>query len=99
MVGATAVVAVVLLLLSYTRLERGYAGAYDCYRSVNNEALTAAIYVDNPNNYTSNRFRVTYYYSNGTTVVRGASMPRVQSYTYYLTSDNTGGLVLVKVEG
>jgi len=55
--------------------------------------------VDNPNSYTSTRFRVTFYYSNGTTIVRGANMPRAQCYTYLVTNDNRGVLVLVKVEG
>ena len=56
-------------------------------------------YVDSPNGYTSTRFRLTFYYSNGTTVVRGASLPRVQCYTYLATNDYRGVLVLVKVEG
>jgi hypothetical protein len=56
-------------------------------------------YVNNPNSYTSTRFRATFYYSNGTTIVRGASMPRFQCYTYLATNDNRGVLVLVKVEG
>jgi hypothetical protein len=99
LVGATAVVAALLLLLSYTRLEKGYAGAYDCYRTVNSEALRAAGYVSNPNGYTSTRFRATFYYSNGTVIVRGATLPRVQCYTYFLASDSGGELVLVRVEG
>ena len=94
-----AVTAVVLLLAVYARLERGYAGAYDCYRAVNSEALAAISYVDNPSGYTSARFRATFYYSNGTVVVRGASLPRTQCYTYLTTSDARGDLVLVKVEG
>jgi hypothetical protein len=56
-------------------------------------------YVNDPNSYTSTRFRVTFYYSNGTIVVRGASLPRVQCYTYLATNDYRGVLVLVKVEG
>jgi uncharacterized Fe-S cluster-containing radical SAM superfamily protein len=57
-------------------------------------------YVNDPNSYASARFRVTFYYSNGTTiVVRGASMPRAQCYTYLATNDYRGVLVLVKVEG
>jgi hypothetical protein len=56
-------------------------------------------YVNNPNGYTSTRFRATFYYNNGTTVVRGASMPRAQCYTYLTTNDYRGDLVLVKVEG
>ena len=94
-----AVAAAALLLSAYARLEKGYTGAYDCYRAVNSEALTALNYVDNPNGYTSTRFRATFYYSNGTTIVRGASLPRVQCYTYLTTSDARGDLVLVKVEG
>jgi hypothetical protein len=94
-----AVAAAALLLSAYARLEKGYTGAYDCYRAVNSEALTALNYVDNPNGYASTRFRATFYYSNGTTIVRGASLPRVQCYTYFLTSDSRGELVLVRVEG
>jgi len=99
LVAFAAVVAAALLLSAYTRLEKGYAGAYDCYRAVNSEALVAARYVDNPSGYTSTRFRATFYYSNGTVVIRGAALPRVQCYTYLTTSDARGELVLVKVEG
>jgi hypothetical protein len=94
-----AVLATALLLAVYARLQAGYAASYDCYRAVSSEALRAAGYVDNPNGYTSTRFRATFYYSNGTAVVRGASLPRAQCYAYYLTSDARGELVLVKVEG
>jgi len=94
-----AVLAAALLLAVYARLQAGYAGAYDCYRAVNSEALAALNYVDNPNGYTSTRFRATFYYSNGTVVVRGTSLPRTQCYTYLVTSDARGDLVLVKVEG
>jgi hypothetical protein len=66
---------------------------------VNSEASRATGYVNDPNSYASARFRVTFYYSNGTIVVRGANMPRVQCYTYLTTNDNRGVLVLVKVEG
>jgi hypothetical protein len=99
LVGATAVVAALLLLLAYTRLEKGYTGTYDCYRAVNSEASRAMGYINNPNGYTSTRFRVTFYYSNGTTVVRGASLPRAQCYTFLASNDYRGVLVLVKVEG
>ena len=61
--------------------------------------MRAMSYVDSPNSYTSTRFKVTFYYSNGTTIVRGANMPRAQCYTYLATNDNRGVLVLVKVEG
>ena len=96
-----AVAAAALLLSAYARLQAGYTGSYDCYRTVNSEAfvLVTARYVDNPNSYTSTQFRATFYYSNGTTIVRGASLPRVQCYTYLATSDARGDLVLVKVEG
>jgi hypothetical protein len=99
LVALAAVLALVLLLALYARLEKGYAGAYDCYRAVNSEAWRAAGYVNNPSGYTSTRFRATFYYSNGTTVVRGATLPRVQCYTYFLASDSGGELVLVRVEG
>jgi hypothetical protein len=98
LVAFAAVAAAALLLSAYARLERGYTGAYDCYRAVNSEALRAATYVNSPDSYTSTRFRVTFYYSNGTVVVRG-SAPRAQCYAYFLTSDDRGELVLVKVEG
>jgi len=94
-----AIIAAVLLLSAYVRVDKGYTGTYDCYRAVNNEASRAMGYVNNPNGYTSTRFRVTFYYSNGTTIVRGASLPRVQCYTYLVTNDYRGVLVLVKVEG
>ena len=94
-----AIIAAVLLLSAYVRIDKGYTGTYDCYRAVNNEASTAINYVNSPNGYTSTRFRATFYYSNGTTVVRGASLPRAQCYTYLVTNDNRGVLVLVKVEG
>ena len=81
------------------RFTDAYTCTHDCYRAVNNEALRAISYVNNPNSYTSTRFRVTFYYSNGTTVVRGASLPRAQCYTYLATNDYRGVLVLVKVEG
>jgi len=99
LVGATAVVAVLLLLLAYTRLEKGYTGTYDCYRAVNGEALRVSNNLSNFAQYSSSRFRVTLYFSNGTTLTRGAILPRAQCYTYYLTSDSRGVLVLVKVEG
>jgi hypothetical protein len=99
LVGATAVVAALLLLLAYTRLEKGYTGTYDCYRAVNGEALRVSSNLGNFTQYSSSRFRVTLYFSNGTTVTRGADLPRVQCYTYLATNDNRGVLVLVKVEG
>jgi hypothetical protein len=99
LVALAAVLALVLLLALYARLQAGYAGAYDCYRAVNSEALRAAQCVSNPDGYTSQRFRATFYYSNGTVIVRGASLPRAQCYAYYLTSDSRGELVLVKLEG
>jgi len=94
-----ALLASLLLISAYLRLQNGYTGTYDCYRAVNDEALRAVGYVNNPNGYTSTRFRATFYYNNGTTVVRGAGLPRVQCYTYLATNDNRGVLVLVKVEG
>jgi hypothetical protein len=94
-----ALLASLLLISEYLKLQNGYTGTYDCYRAVNNEALRLLAYVSNPNSYTSTRFRATFYYSNGTTIVRGASMPRAQCYTYLATNDNRGVLVLVKVEG
>ena len=81
------------------RFKITYTCTYDCYRALNDEALRAISYVNDPNSYTSTRFRATFYYSNGTTVVRGASLPRAQCYTYLATNDNRGVLVLVKVEG
>ena len=99
LVALAAVAAAALLLSAYARLEKGYTGAYDCYRAVSGEASRAATYVNSPNSYTSTRFRATFYYSNGTVVVRGASLPRVQCYAYFLTSDARGVLVLVRVEG
>jgi|UniRef100_A0A7C1GBE9 subtilase family serine protease len=99
LVGATAVVAALLLLLAYARIEKGYTGTYDCYRAVNGEALMVSNNLSNFAQYSSSRFRVTLYFSNGTTLTRGAILPRAQCYTYYLTSDSRGVLVLVKVEG
>ncbi len=99
LVAFAAVAAAALLLSAYARLQAGYTGSYDCYRAVNSEALRALNYVDNPSGYAPTRFRATFYYSNGTTIVRGASLPRVQCYTYLTTSDSRGVLVLVKVEG
>jgi hypothetical protein len=99
LVGATAVVAALLLLLSYTRLEKGYTGTYDCYRGANDEALKVSRNLGNFTQYSSSRFRVTLYFSNGTTFTRGASLPRAQCYAYCLTSDSRGELVLVRVEG
>lgn len=99
LVGATAVVATLLLLLAYTRIEKGYTGTYDCYRAVNGEALRVSNNLSNFSQYSSSRFRVTLYFSNGTTVTHGANLPRAQCYTYYLTSDSRGVLVIVKVEG
>jgi len=96
---SAAIIAAALLVTAYFRIGKGYTGTYDCYRAVNNEALRATSYVNNPNSYTSTRFRATFYYSNGTTIVRGASLPRAQCYTYLATNDYRGVLVLVKVEG
>jgi hypothetical protein len=98
LVALAAVAAAALLLSAYARLEKGYTGAYDCYRTVSGEASRAATYVNSPNSYTSTRFRATFYYSNGTVVVRG-SAPRAQCYAYFLTGDSRGELVLVRVEG
>lgn len=99
LVGATAVVAALLLLLAYTRLQKGYTGTYDCYRAVNGEAIRVFSNLGNFTQYSSSRFRVTLYFSNETTVTRGADLPRVQCYTYLATNDYRGVLVLVKVEG
>jgi hypothetical protein len=99
LVAFAAVAAAALLLSIHLRLQQAYAAGYDCYRAVNSEALRAATYVNSPDSYTSTRFRVTFYYSNGTIVVRGAALPRVQCYAYYLTSGARGVLVLVRVEG
>ena len=99
LVAFAAVAAAALLLSLYLRLQGGYAAGYDCYRLAANEAVRASAYVDNPGAYTSRRFRATFYYSNGTVVVRGAALPRAQCYAYHLTSTPGGELVLVKVEG
>ena len=55
--------------------------------------------MDNPGAYTSRRFRATFYYSNGTVVVRGAALPRAQCYAYHIAQTSDGVIALVKVEG
>jgi hypothetical protein len=99
LVAFAAVAAAALLLSIHLRLQHAYAAGYDCYRAASSEAVRAAGYANNPSSYTSTRFRATFYYSNGTVVVGGAALPRAQCYTYYLTSDARGELVLVRVEG
>jgi len=99
LVAFAAVAAVTLLLSLYARAQAGYAAGYDCYRLTASEAVKAAQYVDNPDAYTSTRFRATFYYSNGTVVVRGAAPPRAQCHAYHLASTTRGELALVKVEG
>jgi len=74
LVAFAAVAAAALLLSLYLRLQEGYAAGYDCYRLAANEAVRASAYVDNPWQYTPpQRLTATFYYSNGTVVVRGAS--------------------------
>ena len=99
LVAFAAVAAAALLLSLYARVQEGYAAGYDCYRLAANEAVRAAQLAGSPGAYDSRRFRATFYYSNGTVVVRGAALPRAQCYAYHLASTPGGELVLVKVEG
>ncbi len=99
LVAFAAVAAAALLLSIHLRLQHAYAAGYDCYRQAYQEAARASHYAGNPSAYTPPaRFRATFYYSNGTVVMRG-SAPRAQCYAYFLTGDSRGELVLVRVEG